>query len=244
MNAASRCISAIALALAALLSSSPVHGGMITHQEIFSNTVPGRPVDVAFPTFDPSLGTLTSVRLDRSVSLSGQTSWLFIASPNPATQPIPNSAELRVTLSATFGLGSAFEDAAYDFETSYINPPSQEIPIFLSAGQLITSGTTYSQPSQLLFFQTGPSFSITATAMYETNAYASAGALALGPTLTSIQAATTLNLTYFYEPATAETAVPEPSSVALLGTGLLTACWFRRRRGEKTSHLGLKRGSS
>lgn len=232
MNAASRFIAAIALSLAALLSSSPASAGMIAHQETFSTTVPGQFVDVVFPTFDASLGTLTSVWLDRVVNVRGQTSWLFIASPNPATEPIANSAELRVTLSGTFGLGSAFEDVAYDFETSFIVPPSQEVPIHLTADEFITGGTTYSQPSQLLFFQTGPTFTIRARALPETNAFPSQGAIAVGLTAPSIDAGGTLDLTYFYEPA--EAAVPEPATLSLLASGFVTGlpmlCLHRRRR--------------
>ena len=43
---------------------------------------------------------------------------------------------------------------------------------------------------------------------------------------------------------TASAEVPEPGSMTLLGTGLLSACWFRRRRGDKASRIELKPISS
>jgi hypothetical protein len=228
-----RFLPAAALALSVALAWSPVGAGMIVHWDTFHVGSSATTATIEFPTFDSSLGTLTSVQLDRQVIVSGDAVWHFIASPGPVTEPAPVSADLDVSVAGTFGLGSAFSLFASDFETASINPPpaAQETLVTLSAGDSINAAITYAQPSELTFFQTGPSFTIQVTLFGETNAFPGAGTIDVGTISRSFSAGGELELTYFYEPAAAE--VPEPATLTLAGSGVLaglTGLGVRRRR--------------
>jgi hypothetical protein len=181
---------------------------------------------LSIPQFNPSLGTLTSVEVESSGSLS--------------------TALLVGNISGSFGLPANSSNGTADTQSTFTITPSGSVNLVLSPlsvmaegsfGPLVSGGTqnlssvpmgtasnsnTYTAQAALNYFTGSGSLSWTASTSTETGITYSGGvtyAYATDPNAT-------LNETVIYTYNT----VPEPSALAILGTGLLGVVVYRWRK--------------
>lgn len=178
---------------------------------------------MVFNQFNSSLGTLTSVSVSVSYDFN-HTSTLTFAVPSTistsATQnnisvSLPNGTVIGSAASPDYTQSTAFNSSTMTLGTPVtltpINDPGTIAPISLTSA------------SNLALFTGSGTISLPVLASSVAAAHFSAGN---GTAVVTTTASATVTISYNYTPH----AVPEPSSVVLLGMGGCGLLWFRRRR--------------
>ena len=173
---------------------------------------------LAFPEFNPALGTLQSVTLNLSYSFS---TTLTVSNGSPDGSSGTVKTEVQITL----------QDGGGNLNAPEIDANSPAFAYTLGAGQSLTSGlltksgndggNTYTLPAVLAEF-TGPGTIVLPASTFTQTLLANTGGNTSASQITD--ASLTGTVTYEY------LVVPEPTTIALVGVGLLGALTIRRRK--------------
>jgi hypothetical protein len=175
---------------------------------------------LAFPMFDSSLGTLTSVKLDLTGNFS-----TVITVTNIGTSSSTGTAKTEVAVTVQDGGNNLLvpELDMFSSNFSFTNLPAGQS---VTSGTIIKSGSSsdiYTLPAVLAEF-TGPGTIVLPASTYTQTWIAYNGGNSNATQVTNAQL--TGSVTYTYAP------VPEPSTFALFGIGafgLLGYVWRKRR---------------
>lgn len=176
------------------------------------------------PQFDPSLGTLTEVDL----TLASTTSAGVISFQN--TAPVPTTGTLGVGATVTVTAPSSLTATAVPLQeasfsvTANVNPPinftgSDAFTVSGGSGSASDTSSLYSAFTPYIGLGT---FAVDGASSLQTLLSTDGG---YGPTAPSAgETSGEVTVTYVY------TAVPEPTSVVLLGLGAMGLLWAARRQ--------------
>ena len=209
-----------------------------------TNVIPTQKTDftASFGTFNPfdtSLGTLVSVTATLTASATDSGT---LTNNSAGTQSFNFSTNNQTFISggpaplvAAFGGSTPLSFASPTVFYSLAASASAPFPLTGSNGfspGTLTSQNTFTSASQLLAFESG-TFSVNLSTL--TGQTFSGGGGNIAATLTTTEGGT-LAITYTYNaPVVTPPSVPEPSTLAALGAGLVGLAFIRRRRGGANS---------
>ena len=163
---------------------------------------------VQIPSFNAALGTLTDARVTTNATLSEQFSVIALSNV-----PAPTSGTFVSTFKASIAGASS-------------QAPAQTVTIGLPGTASVNISNSFTAPAATIFSDGGPVF-------VEYSAYFTPVAGVFQGSISSVRisATGTVTVAYDYTPvgATPGTSVPEPISIALMGTGLAGIGVMRRR---------------
>lgn len=211
----------LVLAVLCLAVAAPVWGDTVSYNT--NSPVPSSTTDwtsiLAFPQFDPSLGTLTQVDLSLSSSFN---TVLSVVNSSPNSSSGNARTELQITVQDVGNLLYAPEIDAFSPELNYSLSAGGSTSSTLLA-ETATAVEDYTNSTILGQFTGGGTISLPASTFTQTVVSNTGGNTAASQMTT---ASLTGTVTYEYTP----NAVPEPSTLALLAVGAIGLAGYRWRR--------------
>jgi len=186
------------------------------------------PTILNVPQFNASQGSLTGISLQLSATQTGGNANFYQVSPGVPTTSIRFDSAVMLSGAASVSLSADYSSGSSSIPVGTIFSHDMSAP-------LVTTNQTFTDSADLAAFV--GSGNVELSAIRSLNVYPSPASFVFAQLTSTGSAAGQLTVTYDYTPA----AVPEPSSLCLLGLTLAltttVACLRRRLRQRRENNL-------